>query len=254
MVSLKNIKHLNSLTKKKYRNINKQFIVEGEKMVSELLNTSLSTDILFATEEWITNTDQKLLNQVKDIVEVKDNELKKISFLKTPNKVVAVCRQPEYNINIDKISSQLSIALDDIQDPGNLGTIIRIADWFGIENIFCSKNSVDVYNPKVVQATMGAVFRVKIHYVDLEELLTTLSSLNSFPIYGTLLDGDNIYEQSLSNNGVIIMGNESKGISENIIPFISDKLLIPNFGANKTSESLNISIATAITCSEFRKK
>jgi TrmH family RNA methyltransferase len=150
---------------------------------------------------------------------------------------------------------ELNIFLENINDPGNLGTIIRIADWFGIENIFCSKESVDMYNPKVVQASMGAIYRTKIHYVDSVKFLTDIKSLENFNIYGTFLEGNNIYKEDLDKNGLIIMGSESHGISNTISSFINKKLFIPNYPImKKTSESLNISTATSIVCSEFRRR
>ena len=145
------------------------------------------------------------------------------------------------------------MALDDIQDPGNLGTIIRTADWYGVKDIFCSRNSADVFNPKVVQATMGAIARVRVHYVDLPDFLKGIS--NSMPIYGTLLDGDNFYKKELSNRGILVMGNEGNGISSEIIPLISERLFIPGYPTDVvSSESLNVSIATAITLAEFRRR
>ena len=146
----------------------------------------------------------------------------------------------------------LCLALDDIQDPGNLGTIIRLADWFGIENIFCSHGTVDVYNPKVIQATMGALARVKLHYCDLVKLIT---SVKDIPIFGTFLDGNNIYGEDLSKNGLIIMGNEGNGVSKEVSKLINKKLYIPNYPTSReTSESLNVAIATAIVCAEFRRR
>ena len=149
------------------------------------------------------------------------------------------------------LHSQLALALDSVQDPGNLGTIIRIADWFGISTIYCSEDTADVYNPKVVQATMGSLAHINIVYCDLVELLQHYDG----PIYGTLLDGQDIYQQELSQKGIIVMGNEGNGISQRVRPLITHRLLIPNFNKNsETAESLNVAIATAITCSEFRRR
>ena len=162
----------------------------------------------------------------------------------------AVVEQFKFEYSNTEIKSKLSILLDKINDPGNLGTIIRIADWFGIDHIFCTRDSVDLYNPKVVQSTMGAIFRVKVHYIDFKDLLE-----EDFNVYGTYLEGNNIYHEKLSHNGFIIMGSESHGISTEWKPYINKKLFIPNFPlGQKTSESLNISVATAITCSEFRRR
>jgi len=166
-----------------------------------------------------------------------------------------VVKQNQPNFLKNEIEQSLSILLDQINDPGNLGTIIRIADWFGINNIFCTPDSVELYNPKVVQSSMGAIFRVKVHYVDFNSLLSEYSKLDGFNIYGTFLEGETIYKENLGEKGFIIMGSESHGISDHWKSFISNKLFIPNFPTEtKTSESLNISVATAIVCSEFRRK
>ncbi len=211
------------------------------------------TDIL-STSDWLIKNKQNIQSDI-EITEISEAELKKISSLSTPNKVFAIATQPEFSYNKGEIQNELSLILDNINDPGNFGTIIRIADWFGIKNIFCSNESVDLYNPKVVQASMGAIFRVKVHYVDLEAFLPQYSQSESFNIFGTFLEGKNIYNENLSNNGFIIMGSESHGISESLKPFIDKKLYIPNYPGNiKTSESLNISTATAIICSEFRRR
>ncbi len=256
MLSKNKIKFINSIKKKKYRAIQQCFFVEGEKLVDELLYSDVQIISIFAVTEWLEKKRSELsnLNDI-EIVEVKEEDLKKISALTTPNKVLAVAKQPSYSFIFEEIKESLNIFLDNINDPGNFGTIIRIADWYGINNIFCSNESVDVFNPKVVQSSMGAVFRTKIHYVDSSSFLEKLQQLDDFNIYGTFLEGDNIYKTELSKNGMIIMGSESHGISDSLKPFIRTKLFIPNYPLDvKTSESLNISIATAITCSEFRRR
>ena len=250
MLSKNTIKFINSLQKKKYRDKNKLFIVEGDKMVKEIIKSDLEIERIFVTKHWEENINQiKLLNET-----ITENELKKISSLKTPNNVLAIIKMPDYEIDKDEIGNELSIVLDDLQDPGNLGTIIRTADWFGIKNIICSRNSADVYNPKVVQATMGAVARVKVHYVDIETFLENSHFADDFKIYGTFLNGANLNETKLNDKGLIIMGNESKGISKKIEKFVNKRIFIPNYPAHgKTSESLNVSTATAIVCYEFRR-
>ena len=181
------------------------------------------------------------------------DEIARASLLKTPQDVIAIFNQRKEKTDITVIEKQLCLALDDVQDPGNLGTIIRIADWFGIEHIFCSTNTVDVYSPKVVQATMGALSRVHLHYVSLTELIGKLNK--NVPIYGTLLDGTNIYTQELSTTGLIVMGNEGNGITAEVRQLINRKLYIPNYPEGRdTSESLNVAIATAVTCAEFRRR
>ena len=169
-----------------------------------------------------------------------------------PQSVVALFKKPTYQLDYKSLGSQLSLMLDTVQDPGNLGTIIRIADWFGIENVICSKETVDVYNPKVVQATMGALSRVRVHYLDLEKMLQDLKGV---PVFGTFLEGDDIYEETLPPSGIIVMGNEGNGISSNVKKYVDRKLYIPNFPQSRdTSESLNVAVATAIVCSEFRRR
>ena len=201
-----------------------------------------------ATGEWLNG---KHFPAQTEVIEVTEEELKKVSFLQHPQQVLAVFKQAtsgDYSINTNK----LNLALDGVQDPGNLGTIIRIADWFGITQIYCSQDTADVYNPKVVQATMGSIARVKVEYGDLLGLVESLP--DDVPVYGTLLDGDNIYQQTLENRGLIVMGNEGKGISPALAKKVNHKLLIPNFPEGRaTADSLNVAIATAITCSEFRR-
>lgn len=255
MLSKNKIKFINSIKKKKYRDLHQVFFAEGEKIIDELLKSDVEFLNIFATEEWMEQQ-KKLDVKISQKIEIiTPGELKKISALSSPNNVLATIKIPKTDYNKIEISNKLSILLDDINDPGNLGTIIRIADWFGIENIFCTKESVDLYNPKVVQATMGAIFRVKVHYVDFQELLTEFADTDHFNIYGTFLEGKNIYYEKLSEKGFVIMGSESHGISEQWTPYIHNKLFIPYYPVNKkSSESLNISIATAIICSEFRRR
>lgn len=244
MISKNKIKYIQSLELKKNRNKENVFVAEGPKLVEALLQVSTPCFIA-ATADWIeVNSHLKVL----EMVEVTEEELKKISFLQHPQQVLGIFKQePQPKLHLE---NSLSIALDDIQDPGNLGTIIRIADWFGIRTILCSENTVDVYNPKVIQATMGSIANVNVIYVNLEEVIKALPK--TFPIYGTLLEGENIYQQTLERKGLIVMGNEGKGISSNIKKYITHKLLIPG-DAQKTAESLNVAIATAITCAEFQR-
>ena len=179
--------------------------------------------------------------------------LKQTSLLQTPQDVLAVFKIPEHNCGLEIARTELVLALDGIQDPGNLGTIVRIADWFGIKHIFCSNDTADIYNPKATQATMGAISRVELHYIDLAKELKQLSK--QIPVYGTLLNGNDIYKSELSNNGIIIMGNEGNGISKEVCSLITAPLYIPSYPADApTSESLNVAVATAITCAEFRRR
>ena len=247
MISKNKIKYIRSLELKKNRNKEGKFVAEGFKVVDDLLALQ-PADLIVATQEWLHG---KHLADQTEVIEVTEEELKKVSFLQHPQQVLAVFRQAQdgdFSIN----TQELSLALDGVQDPGNLGTIIRIADWFGITHIYCSQDTADVYNPKVVQATMGSIARVKVEYGNLLALVESLPA--DVPVYGTLLDGDNIYQQTLENRGLIVMGNEGKGISPALAKKVNRRLLIPNFPEGRaTADSLNVAIATAITCSEFRR-
>jgi len=245
-ISKNQIKYIRSLDLKKNRRETKEFLAEGPKLVDELLGVYPCT-FLAATSQWLSGKNNIPADEIN---EISDGELSRVSLLKNPQQVLAVFRQPEYEIDLREIQTSLSLALDSIQDPGNLGTIIRIADWFGIENIICSTDTADVYNPKTIQATMGGIARVKVHYQELTEFLPKLD----IPVYGTFLEGYTIYRQQLSPTGIIVMGNEGKGISPEIERLVTQKLLIPSFPENReTSESLNVAVATAIVCSEFRR-
>ena len=185
---------------------------------------------------------------------VTDEELRRVSLMETPQQVLAVFRQRSDEVDVHGVvGEQLCLALDDVQNPGNVGTIIRLADWFGIEHIFCSRGCADLYNPKTVQATMGAMARVQVHEVDLPQMLSSLP--DDVPVYGTFLDGENLYGKSLENRGIIVMGNEGKGVSADVEAHVTERLYIPNYPAGReTSESLNVAIATAIVCAEFRRR
>ena len=264
MISKNKIKYIRSLELKKNRNKEGKFVAEGFKVVDDLLALQ-PADLIVATQEWLHG---KHLAAQTEVIEVTEEELKKVSFLQHPQQVLAVFKQDagcsyeeakeeandkEKNFGFSEINtSELNLALDGVQDPGNLGTIIRIADWFGITHIYCSQDTADVYNPKVVQATMGSIARVKVEYGNLLGLVESLPA--DVPVYGTLLDGDNIYQQQLENRGLIVMGNEGKGISPALAKKVNRRLLIPNFPEGRaTADSLNVAIATAITCSEFRR-
>ncbi|MGE0089403.1 MAG: TrmH family RNA methyltransferase [Bacteroidales bacterium] len=255
MFSKNKIKFINSLKKSKYREIQRLFFAEGEKLADELLKSGIKITNILATKNWLELNSNRLTKCKAEVDEITETDLSKISSLSTPNQVFIIAEQPKSAYDIDEITGQLSLLLDDINDPGNLGTIIRIADWFGIQNIFCTKNSVDQYNPKVVQSTMGAICRVKVHYVDFQNLINSVKKDSEFAIYGTFLEGNTIYTEPLTEKGFIIMGSESHGISDKTKPLITKKLFIPNYPEDKkTSESLNISVATAIVCSEFRRR
>lgn len=248
MLSKNKIKYIRSLELKKNRKEEKVFVAEGHKLVGDLLGV-FDCKLLIATDNWL-RANPKL--KAGEVIEVNNEELTKASFLKTPQEVLAVFAQPDYSTDISVVKHSLCLALDDVQDPGNMGTIIRLADWFGIEHIFCSMNTVDVYNPKTIQATMGGIARVKLHYCSLTELIGQLSDT---PVYGTFLNGNNIYKEQLSKNGLIIMGNEGNGVSHEVEKLINKRLYIPNYPQEReTSESLNVAIATAVVCAEFRRQ
>ena len=237
-LSKNHLKLITSLSQKKYRHKYKLFVVEGMKVVQEFLNSSYELEILFSTESSFSYLD--------NFIEVSEQELKKISSLKTPNKVVALFKIPvEKNSN----SSGLIVALDAINDPGNLGTIIRLCDWFGVDKLLCSKETVDCYNTKVVQSSMGSLTRVAISYIDLKEYLTSVS----IPVFIADMDGDNIYEMKPPTSAVLVMGNEANGISNSIKQIVSTKITIPRYGNSQLTESLNVATATAILLSEFRR-
>ena len=245
MISKNQIKFIRQLEQKKFRHREGLFVAEGTKVVGDLLKAGYIPHSLYATSEWIAS------HSVVEATEVTDDELTRLSFQQHPQQVLALFPIPE-PADLSPLTSHLSLLLDGVQDPGNLGTIIRIADWFGISNIICSEDTVDAYNPKVVQATMGSIARVNIIYTNLLELLDGLPA--DFPVYGTLLDGENIYTQELTPHGLIIMGNEGNGISDAVRQRVNRRLLIPDFHNGDTADSLNVAIATAITCSEFRRR
>ncbi|NMH25074.1 TrmH family RNA methyltransferase [Flavobacterium solisilvae] len=241
MVSKNQIKWITSLQLKKYRLENQLFIAEGVKVIQELLQSNFVLEDLFATEEVFNSF------SVNNKTVVTEAEMKKITALSSPSSCLAVFQMPKET----KISNQgLIVALDDIRDPGNLGTIIRLCDWFGIEQMICSKETVDVFNPKVVQATMGSLARVNIQYLDIQEFISN----SSLPIFGTFMDGNNIYSEDLPNDGIIIFGNEANGISAEIEKLVTNRIAIPRFGKLQKTESLNVATATAIILSEFCRR
>ena len=235
-----------SLAMKKFRDSEGMFVAEGMKLICDLIDGGLECVYLFSTNN-------NYFSENKEVIEISENELNKISNQKTPQGALAVFKIPEYEINFGNIKNELSLALDNVQDPGNVGTIIRLADWFGIGNIYCSQGCADTFAPKTVQATMGALARVKIHRVDLHDFLS--ANAEDTTIYGTFLEGEDIYRTPLSQTGIIVMGNEGNGISDNIKLLINRKITIPSFPPNhQKSESLNVAVVTAIVCSEFRRR
>jgi len=240
MVSKNQIKLINSLHQKKYRNLHNLFVVEGEKGVVEFLESNLKLYSLYCTDSF------NLTHQIKEAQIVIDSELKKISALKTPNKVLAVFYKPEFKkSDLDG----LILVLDKITDPGNLGTIIRLCDWFKVSQLVCSLDTVDCFNPKVVQATMGSLTRISMIYTDILLYLKT----TNLPIFASAMDGENIYNFTLPKKAVLVMGNEANGITNQVFKLATNKLAIPRFNDSKKPESLNVATATAILLSEFSR-
>lgn len=240
MVSKNQIKLITSLQQKKYRKQHQLFFAEGKKVIQEFLDAGYELQNLFVTANVFVSVEESKIHTITN------SELKKITALTTPNDSLAIFKMPKAN---RAVLDGLVVALDDVRDPGNLGTIIRLCDWFGIDTLLCSEETVDIYNPKVVQATMGSLSRVNIVYTDLEKTL----SKATLPLYGTFMDGVNIYKESLPEAGIIIMGNEANGISKPIEQLIKKRIAIPRFGKLQQTESLNVATATAIILSEFRR-
>ena len=239
-ISKNQLKLITSLSQKKYRQKHNLFIAEGVKVLNELLNSTFEIETLFCTDDFETTISEK------KVVRISETELKKVSTLKSPNKALGIFKIPK-----EKALQNygLTIALDAINDPGNLGTIIRLCDWFGVIQIVCSKDTVDCYNQKVVQASMGSLTRVSIHYTDLENYITK-SNLDTFIAD---MDGENVYKTKLPKEGILIMGNEANGVSKEIKSLLQYKISIPRFGETQETESLNVAAATAILLSEFKR-
>ena len=243
MISKNQMKLIKQLEQKKFRRREGLFVAEGPKVVGDLMKRWKPVAV-FATADY----EHSMPVEVQLIT---DEELRRVSFLQHPQQVVALFPLPEPSVFVPD-SSKLILALDGVQDPGNLGTIIRLADWFGITDIICSMETADAWNPKVVQATMGSIARVNITYTNLPDLLAQLPP--EHPVYGTLLDGDNIYQQQLTQGGIIVMGNEGNGLTGKVRQRVNRRLLIPSYRSDDTAESLNVAIATAVVCAEFRRR
>ena len=252
MLSKQVTKIVQNLEKKKFREKYNLFKIEGEKLVGELLHSPLKIHSLIAFPSWLEQNKKALSNV--NIIEADEREMHGISNFQSLPAVIALAEIPVDIYRKEEVLDSLSLVLNGIQDPGNLGTILRVADWFGIGNIFCDADCAGVYNPKCVQASMGAIFRVKTFYTDLPVLLSELKQ-EGLPVFGTFLDGKNIYTTALSTRGLIVMGNEGKGISAEIEALTGQKLTIPSFARNSEStESLNVGVATGIILSEFKRR
>ena len=239
------IQLVRSLADKRAREEYGLFLAEGEKLIGELRTSHLRVRRIYALEGIFSGDEVEV---------VTPHEMERISQLKTPSNSLAVVEIPRYRLRPAELRDRLTLALDEVQNPGNLGTIIRLADWFGIVDILCSEGTADCFNPKVVQATMGAILRVRVHYVPLAKLLAEAAE-NGIPVYGTFLEGENLYESRLSPTGIVVMGNEGRGVTPAVARSITRKLFIPPWPADRRgSESLNVAMATGIVCAEFRRQ
>lgn len=248
-VSKNQIKQISALAHKKFRDETGLFVAEGTKTVNDLKEI-FECSMMFATSDWMKLNSEFNSEKVEIAT---DEEFKKISFQKNPQGILAVFKKPDIEINFQELKNKLSLVLDDVQDPGNMGTIIRIADWFGIKDIICSESCADAFNPKTVQASMGALARVNVFTVDLTDFFAKLPV--GTPVYGTFMNGSDVFCESLTENGIIVMGNEGNGISQKTEKSVTKRLLIPNFPKGEpTTDSLNVSVATAIICAEFRRR
>ncbi len=253
MISKSTIKLIKSLALKKYRVKENLFLVEGDKNVAEVLKSEYHVEQLFATKNFIAKNGDAVGN-AKFVHEVEQNEIKKASLLQHPQNSLSICILPKPPDFPESLNENLSVYLDEVQDPGNLGTIIRICDWFNIEYLFCSLNTVDMYNPKVIQASMGSFSRVKVIRSDFDAVLQ-LAKTTATPIFGAFLEGQNIYKKQLPKRGLLVVGNEGSGIGNDIKAVIDKKIKIPEFKTETSgAESLNVSVATAIICSEFKRQ
>ncbi len=253
-ISKNTLKQIRSLSQRKFRLQEGEFVAEGNKLVQDNLQAMRCHRLVATAAWWQAHPEAEKL--AEECLLISPQEMERLSLMQSPQEVLGTFRIPSHLFDektLERLSEQLVIALDEVQDPGNLGTIIRLCDWFGIRDIVCSPNTADCYAPKVVQATMGAIARVRVHYTDLPAFVQKMRT-RGVPVYGTFLEGENIYRKELSDWGVIVMGNEGRGISSEVAAQVSDKLFIPPFPKDAmTSESLNVGVATAITVSEFRR-
>ncbi|RCS27907.1 RNA methyltransferase [Polaribacter sp. WD7] len=239
-ISKNQLKLITSLSQKKYRQKHKLFIAEGIKVVQEFLNSKFKLEMLFCVDSVLFDVSEEKMTVISEV------ELKKISTLKNPNKVLALFKIPEGQEFVNK---GFCVALDGVNDPGNLGTIIRLCDWFGVEELICSKDTVDCYNSKVVQASMGSLTRIAVRYLDLENFINN----SKLPAFIAEMDGENVYKTTLPKEAILLMGNEANGVSAKLKNLIENSISIPRFGKNQATESLNVATATAVLLSEFRR-
>jgi TrmH family RNA methyltransferase len=253
MLSKNQIKNITALHSKKERAEAGLFIIEGDKLIAEALDSSYTIESIYALSIWLDENDRKIKDSKIKLVEVTADELKKISLLSTANNVLAVCKQKHFDLDTSLFQDKLSLFLDDIRDPGNFGTIIRLAHWFGIPQVICSPETVEFYNPKAVQSSMGSIFHVNLVTMDLGEVLANNGENKPAKVFGALLEGQNIYLKDNFTSGILVIGNESNGISSKNLKFISDKIKIPPAAENH-AESLNAAMATSILLSEYLRR
>jgi TrmH family RNA methyltransferase len=257
MLSKSRISLIRSLKYKKFRLLHGLFVAEGEKTVHDLIAASPEKinwriDSIYATSAWLSEN-KDIPVPGAEFTEVTETELKRISMLTTPNSILALVRIPEFEYDKNMIMNDLSLVLDDIQDPGNLGTIIRIAHWFGIKQMFCSENSTDVYNPKTVQSAMGSLWSVNVFYTELSLFLKHYHDSTDLPVIGAYLKGISIYNRQPVERGLVVLGNEARGISEKLLPYIRTRVTIPAYNEKFRPDSINVAMSAAIICSELRR-
>jgi RNA methyltransferase, TrmH family len=255
MISTSQIKFINSLKLKKFREQHAKFIAEGSRLVLDLVDSPIRVHEIFAYTDWISEHSARLKGSDINCFTVSEKEMVRISALVSPSPVLAVVDIPLQDTVPDSLADDFILVLDDIKDPGNFGTILRIADWFGMRTVICSENMVDLYNPKVVQATMGSIARVKVFNANLPRFLEGIKGTRD--VFGTFMTGENVYSYNLPPSGIIVIGSESAGISPEVAEYVTTRLAIPSFqnsNARSVPESLNAAVATAVICSEFRRR
>lgn len=254
MISKNKVKFIISLQKKKVRDEEKLYVIEGDKIVREFLSAGITLSTLIAKPEFLGSLSSEMTRNVLEIEDVSYDDLKRISTLKTPHNAVALVPITEKHLDFSVIFKNLCVAIDSIQDPGNLGTIIRAAAWFGIKHIICSYDCVDIYNPKVIQASMGAMLHANVYNQNLKEFFI-IAQAKEISIFGTFLEGDSVYSHKLDNKGIILLGNEARGISADLIPFVTYKIMIPKFSSARLGiDSLNVGMAASVVFSEFMRR
>jgi RNA methyltransferase, TrmH family len=253
MLSKNKARLITSLQRKKIRDEEGLYVIEGDKIVREFLTAGMPVKLLVGKPEFLKSLSQQSLQNATEIEEASYEDLRQVSTLKTPHNALALVRIQHPELHIPAIADELCCGLEFVQDPGNLGTIIRAAAWFGIKNIVCSPDCVDVYNPKVVQSSMGALLHVNVFYYDLQVLLPEIRNSGK-PVYGTILDGESVYGYPLENKGIILLGNESRGISERLLSHLSDRIMIPGVTVRPGIDSLNVGMAASVIFSEFFRR